>query len=583
MSLTLTVVVASAFAGALAVWVVTRSNERAPRLPTRLSIKLTTIDELSLGPGPILAASPDGTQVVFVGRRDGVDRLYRRPLGQLEASLIPGTDGARTPFFSPDGEWVGFVADDQLKKIPVRGGPAVTICDAPGFVIGASWSDDDTLVFGELSTGLSQVVAAGGTPQPLTTVDRTQAEHSHLAPELLPGGTAVLFSVLYGSGRPQQIEVQSLETGERRALIEGTAPRFAPPGHIVFQRAGALWAVPFDPDRLELTHDPTVIVEGVQLSVPFASVAHFALAGEGALMYVPSAPRRSTLVWVDRSGQTTPLIEEQAAYSHPRLSPDGTRVTYEMVSETGQVNIWVVDQRGTRTRITAEGVNLDPVWAPDGNWIAFASLRTGDGELYRKRADGTGQAELLLAREEDQAPHSWSSDGLAFYDANATTGRDILMLPLEGEQRPSPIVATPANERSPSLSPDGQWLAYVSNESGRDEIYVQPYPGPGERVTVSTVGGQEPVWSPDGRELFYRDGYKMMVVSVTSDPEFAIGTATLLFEEPFVMEPPPSGSQFYDVAPDGQQFVMVQQTSRPTELIVVLNWSEELKRLVPVN
>ncbi len=340
--------------------------------------------------------------------------------------------------------------------------------------------------------------------------------------------------------------------------------------------------VPFDLAALEVTGDSVPVVQGVRQNAPGGAV-DYGISDNGTLVYVPStstAGLNRTLVWVDREGLATPLIEDRQAYRRPRLSPDGQRVAVE-VQSVANSDIWIYDiGRGTRMRLTVEGTNQSPVWTPDGTRVTFSSNRDGPPDLYWKPADGSGQAELLLNMnsQNNLVPSSWSPDGesLAFYNANGPG--DIWALPREGDA--STFVATAFDERSPMFSPDGRWLAYVSNESGRDEVYVQPYPGPGGKWPISTEGGTEPRWSADGRELFYRLGDKMMVVEVRSEPAFSSERPQLVFEVPYLRDQ--FGTSNYDISPDGQRFLMIKEEGgQQAQINVVLNWFEELKRLVP--
>ena len=346
--------------------------------------------------------------------------------------------------------------------------------------------------------------------------------------------------------------------------------------------------VPFDLAALEVTGDSVPVLQGVRQQT--VGSVDYAISDNGTLVYVPSTSTgglNRTLVWVDRQGLATPLIEDRQAYRRPRLSPDGQRVAVAVqtvsVSSVANTDIWIYNiGRGTRMRLTVEGGNASPVWTPDGTRVTFSSIRDGPQDLYWKPADGSGQAELLLNMnsQNNLVPTSWSPDGesLAFYDTSGA--RDIWTLPREGDA--STFVATAFNERSPMFSPDGRWLAYVSDESGRDEIYVKPYPGPGGKWPISTEGGTEPQWSADGRELFYRLGDKMMVVGVQSEPAFSSGRPQLVFEGPYLTDL--FATSNYDISPDGQRFLMIkEEEGQQDQINVVLNWTEELKRLVPTN
>jgi serine/threonine-protein kinase len=569
----------------ITVWNLTRP---APVPLKRFAVHLPPGDELSLGRGS--AISPDGQNVVYVaGRRGGGPQLYLRPMDQLEATPLRGTEGARGPFFSPDGQWIGFHAGGKLKKVSIAGGSPVTLCDART-VRGASWGRDDTIFFStDESSKLLRVSASGGKPEAVRTLDLGKEGQGPRWPKILPGGKAVLYTAWSGSLDNASIEVQSLETGERRILVQGgISPHYVPTRHIVFARGGSLLAVPFDLGRLEIAGSPVPVIEGVQ--VDSGGGAQFSLSSDGSVLYVPgsvSLPNRK-LVWVDRQGVERPVAETLRAYVDPRLSPDGQRLAVSIHDASGGVDIWVLElARGTLTRLTfGEGASTRPIWSSDGERVIFGSSRVeGTFSMFSKPADGSGIAEQLTTGAFPSIPASVSSDGKAivFRQNSDTTGLDIGMVRLEGEREPEILLGTPFDEHTGMLSPDDRWLAYVSNESGREEIYVRPFPGPGGRMQVSTEGGTEPMWSPDGRELFYRNGEKMMAVAISSEPELAPGKPTLLFEgryETGLVWGTPSSN--YDVAPDGR-FVMIRTAERPglAQLNIVLNWFEELKRLVP--
>jgi len=572
---------------------------------------------------PSVALSPDGVRLAYVAvRGNGQPLLYLRDMDSLEAKPIPGTEGASAPFFSPDGQWIGFFAGGKLKKVSVSGGASLALCDAPSGR-GASWGPADTIFFTPTNgpTGILKVPAAGGTPQVLTTADAQKQEASHRWPEVLPGGKALFFVVFTGGGPDTaQIVAQSLQTGERRVLVQGgTSPHYSPSGHLLYHRAGTLMAVPFDPVRLEVQGIPAPVLEGVMGTEGLAVAAHFTVSRNGTLVYVPGSGQAAerTLVWVDRKGAAQPLAAPLRAYAQPRLSPDGRRLAIEI--EAGTRDLWVYDfAREALTRLTFEGNNGYPTWTPDGKKIAFQSFRAGRTALglFWKLADGTGAEASLPTGEYNAGPGSWTPDGkvLAFWELNPSTLRDIWALPMEGDPRqagtegrkPRLFLRAPFNETAPTFSPDGRWLAYVSDESGRNEVYVQPFPGPGGpppvgsssqgaqspgsgpqggKWQVSTEGGTGPVWNRNGRELFYRIGDRMMAVDVTAQPAFAAGKPRLLFEARYDPDPGASYRANYDVAPDGQRFLMVkgpETTSQLTQVNMVLDWFEELKRRVPV-
>jgi eukaryotic-like serine/threonine-protein kinase len=559
----------------------------SPQPVTRTVINLPPGQQLSgLENGPAVALSPDGTHLAYVARQGGTQQIYLRAMDNLEARPIPGTEGALNPFFSPDGQWLGFFAGGKLKKVSVSGGAALTLGDA-ALPRGASWSSHGMIVFAPTNVSvLQQVPDAGGTPQPLTRFKK--GDVSQRWPEFLPGGKAVLFAA-GTSGinfTNAQVALQSVGTGERRNLIQGGMyPRYAPSGHLVYAQGGSLMAVPFDPQRLTATGAAVPVVEGL-LQSPSSGAAQYSFSATGSLVYVSGGVQSAQLrlVWVNRNGAEQPLAAPAHAYLNPLVSLDGRRVAVGITELESQ--IWLYDlSRETLTRLTFEGnVNNRPVWTPDGKRIAFESNKEGPGNVFWQLADGSGGMERLTTSDYTQVPMSWSPDGqrLAFIETNPTTGWDIWVLRM-GDRKAQPFLRTRFDESVPRFSPDGRWLAYISNESGRFEIYVQPYPGPGGKWQISTEGGTEPAWNPNGRELFYRRGDKMMAVDIATQPGFVAGKPRVLFEGRY--EPTPGTTPNYDVSPDGQRFLMLKSGEAgevaPTQINVVLNWFEELKRRVP--
>jgi len=537
--------------------------------------------------GPAVALSPDGTHLAYLARQNGTQQLYLRAMDSLEARPLPGTEGAVNPFFSPDGQWVGFFESGKLKKVSVTGGAALTLGDIGATPSGASWGSQGMIIFAPTLVGvLQQVSDAGGTTQPLTR--REKGEVSHRWPEFLPGGKAVLFAAgtINNNWTNAHVVVQSLGTGERRNLVQGGMyPRFAPSGHLVYAQGGSLMAVPFDAQRLAVTGAAVPVVEGV-LQSAFSGAAQYSFSSTGSLVYVPGGIQaaQSKLVWVTRNGQEQPLAAPAHAYQFPRLSPDGRRVAVGIVEQESQV--WLFDlSRETLTRLTFGGsVNQTQLWTPDGKRIAFMSDKEGPSNIFWQLADGGGGLERLTTSEYANSPKSWSPDGqlLAFIEITPTSGYDIWVLRIS-DRKAQPFLRTQFNEGVPEFSPDGHWLAYISDESGHFEVYVQPYPGPGGKWQISTEGGGEPVWNPNGRELFYRSGNKMMAVEIATQPGLTVGKPRMLFEGQY--QPTPATFPNYDVSPDGQRFLMLkpseQEQAAPTQINVVLNWFEELKHKVP--
>ena len=562
----------------VAIWGWLRPSSTAKPSVRRFVIAPASVEEQAVS-FPVI--SPDGTALVYVGAggESGVRRLYRRMLNQFDTNPIPGTEGAQLPFFSPDGQWVGFWANGALRKVPVDGGPVVTIAET-GPLYGASWGSNGTIVFAGLLTGLRQVSASGGAPEILTTLglDET-SDLGHYTPEVLPGGDAVLFVSLV-DGVSYRIAVASMATGEGHPLIEGASgARYVPTGHIMFARPdGSLWAVRFDLDRLRVRGEPALVMD--QTVRVNGSVVGYAIGDDGTLVFVaPGRATASDLLWVDHTGAASVLPFPPQLYLHPRLSPNGRQVALTIRDPSdGREDIWLLDlDRGTRSRFTVEGtVNRWPVWTHNGSRIAFSSSRDSSSfDLFSKPADGSEDARSLLSSERLLVPFSWAAEqqALAYYEVASGQG-DIWTLAATGT--PSPIVTTPFDERAPMFSPDGRWLAYVSEESGRSEVYVRPYPGPGARISISSEGGIEPVWSRDGRALYYRRGERMMVVPIEAAGTF--GSSRVLFQRGYAFSPIGRGNPNYDVAADGR-FLMVSRAADEgvVPIHVVLNFFEELK------
>ena len=487
----------------------------------------------------------------------------------LVARPLPGTEGARYPFFSRDSQWVGFFAEGELRKVSVSGDAPLRISDVPAVNRGASWGPDGTIIFSAAGQGLMRVPAAGGAAEALTTIDTDKGEQSHIWPRFLPDGRAVLFGIYpYQAGG---MAVLSLETGERHVL--GHKPRgparYLQTGHLVWGEGGGIRAAPFDRARLELAGPHVLLLHGVY-EPPNDGGLFFAVSPTGALVYVPGGVDHA-LVVVDRSGNATPLTDERRGYRFPRFSPDGRRVAVTIdPPDQGDSSIWVYNvERGAGLPLTFQGHQLTPVWSLDGRRLVYSSLRP-DLDLYWRAADGTGEAHRLLEREYIQHPESWSPNGFLAFTEHHPDQDDILVLSKDGVV--SPFLVTRFDERMPRFSPDGKWLAYVSDESGQDEVYVQPYPGPGRKILISIGGGRTPEWAADGRELVYRSAHQMMVVALEIGSTFDPGKPRPLFEDPY--DKTQHGN--YDISPDGQRFVMIKRSN--TQFNLVFNWFEDLKR-----
>ena len=560
------------------------------------------------GADRILTVSPDGSRIVYTSANvspyvNGIPvRLFARKLDQLQNTLLAGPGDVRDPFFSPDGEWVGFFDPiTRIQKVGAAGGPPIALAAMDGNARGATWGPDDTIIFATVNTatGLQRISTNGGEPTILTRPNHEKGERDHVWPYFLPGGHAVLFTILpVGPIEDAQIAVLDLRDGKQKVLVRGGSDaRYVPGGFLVYGFAGTLRAVAFDAERLEVRGTPVPVLQQV-VTTPVEGAANFGVAGNGTLIYasgtLTSAPRTRSLVWVDREGRAIPVFEREAVYRAPRLSPDGKRVAVDVtsVSTSGAPNrdIWVIDiGPGTQTRLTSEpGIDSLPLWTRDGKAIVFSSDRAGGASLlYSVPADGSKRPESLTKGDSSQGATSWSPDGrtLAFYDVRGPY--DMFTLTLGAA--PIPYSQTSFREQGPTFSPDGRWIAYSSNETGRDEIYIAPYPGPGGRIAVSTGGGRAPRWAPNGRELFFRNDRQMMAVTVDyAGPTLKIAAPRLLFDGDFVQEDVSQGAQNYDVSVDGQRFLMIREAGSPNQadapppqILVVQHFDEELKRLVP--
>jgi serine/threonine-protein kinase len=566
-------------------WILLRPASVAPSDPLHLSITLQPTQELGRDGDLLVALSPDGSRLVFEAHH-GSDReqLFLRQMDRPEVTPIPGTVGAANPCFSPDGKWVLFYADNKLKKVSLAGGEPQVVCD--GDWGGASWGPGDTIIFARnYNTGLFRVPATGGTPEELTSPDMTKGELGHLWPQILPDGKSVLFTALSAPMEKARIVVLSLETRKQRVLIEGGVfARYVATGHLVYARGKTMMAMPFDLASLKVTGPAVSVLEDVPAHSSNGN-SQFAISESGLLAYVPASGWATDrmLVSVDRQGVGQPLTDRLKAYAGATLAPDGRRLALVIEDNNKSSDVWVYElDRGVLTRLTSGATaEFNPVWTPDGKRIIF-SLENPVYNLFWKAADGGSAEEPLLTGGNDKYPGSVSPDGkvLAFSEQDPETRLDLWVLPLEGERRPKPFLQTPYIEMRPAFSTDGHWLAYQSNQSGRDEVYVQAYPGPGAKVQISTDGGTEPVWGGNGRELFYRNGRKVLAVAlIKTSPEFLAGKPVELFEGPYSSDQYRPG---YDVTPDGQRFIMVKvpEGSAPRQINVIVNWFDELRSRV---
>jgi eukaryotic-like serine/threonine-protein kinase len=571
--LTAAVLVAVA-ATAFGSWLLWRSDRRLAE-PVRATIDLAGGVSFFTLVSSNIAVSPDGRGLVYAGFSDEVAGLFMRALDEFESRPIAGASPGVMPFFSPDGQWIGFLGSGDLRKVPVGGGAATVVCDAfPG---GAVWTEDNSIIFTAAPNGpLSRVPAAGGQPQPLTKLE--DGEIAHRWPALLPGGRAILFaSSSDGGWEEARIVVQPLDGGPRQTVVDGgSAPQYVPSGHIVFHRDGSLFALPFDPVKLAAMGPARPVVTNV-VSSNGDGRSQFAVSRTGTLIYASgTTAAKRTLAWVTRAGLVQPIDVPMHAYEHPRISPDGRHVALTL--RDGDPDVWVLElERRMLTRLTFErGEDESPIWTPDGKRIIFSASRVSKPRQTIARAfDGSGSEEVLFTTPQHHHLGSWSPDGQLITDEGPGNW-GIFAGPPDGKQR-RVFVNERFSEQGARLSPDGRWLAYSSNESSRTEVYVQAFPGPGGKWQISTEGGVEAQWSRDGRELFYRAGDNMMAVTIETKATFRASPPRVLFEGRYARIGWPQAN--YDVAADGR-FLMIRGDDQtlPTTIRAVLNWSEELRR-----
>ena len=578
-----------------AVWMLKPAAGAEPGIVTRFSYTLPDGQRLRNTGRTTIAISPDGRHFVY----NVTGGLLLRSMDGLDARLIAGTEDALTnPFFSPDGQWVGFFSptDSLLKKIPIAGGTAVTLSKVTN-PFGASWQADNSIIFGQ-PEGILRVSSNGGTAEMLVATETGEQAHG---PQLLPGGEWLLFSLTRGAADTRwdsaEIVAHSLQTGERKVLWRGGSDaRYVPTGHLLYALDDALFALPFDLERVEVSGGPVPLVAGLQRAPGpggQTATAHYAVSDRGTLLHVIGTltAQARTLAWVDRDGSQQAIDAPPRAYAYPRISPDGTQVAFDVRDQEQDIWIWHFTRR-TLTRLTFDpGWDRYPVWTPDGRRIVFSSQRAGGANLFWQAADGTGAAERLTDNTNVQNASSISADGTMLVFEEVTTTPDVHALTLNGDRRAAPLVATMFNETNAELSRDGRWLAYRSNESGRNEVYVRPFPRVDEgRWQVSTGGGIQPLWAPNSRELFFLDlNGRIVAVPIEAGPGFRAGNPRVIVEGPFVTIVPGLNGRMYDVSPDGQRFLVAkgddsnQQATPPTQIVVVQNWFEELKRRAPSN
>jgi serine/threonine protein kinase/Tol biopolymer transport system component len=582
------VITASAVVAAgIIVWTTGRQPPRSEPV-MRLSSDMGAGIRLNATMGSRLVLSPDGRVLVLVGSPGVNDRsrLFVRHLDQLQATSLPGTEGARNPFFSPDGQSIGFFADGQLKRVPLSGGTAVALCDAPDDR-GGSWSDDGWIVFSPRpGEALYRVSSEGGTPEALTTLGAREVTHRW--PQVLPGGRAVLYTASTATGNYEAatIAVRSLASGETTIVHRsGYNARYVPSGHLVYISQGSLYAARFNLDRLAI-ESPAAPIVGDVTNAPGTGAADFSISSNGSMVYAPSAgeAENPSIFWLSADGKLRPLRSVPATYQTIRFAPDGERLATTIRNQ--QTDIWTYEWgRDVMSPVTSHpALDTDPVWSPDGSGIAFRSTRSGVDNLYWQHSDGTGEPVRLTDSKIGQQPKSWHPSGRFVAYEEVGRDRDVWIMPIEGDEasgwrpgKPSAFLSGSFNEGEPAFSPDGRWLAYASDESGTTEVFVVPFPGPGGRSRVSTAGGSFPRWSAAQRELFYLGEDRKIMVAA-----FTVQGTTFRADKPRVWSDVTVVN--FDVHPDGKRVAVLKAPESRTQqqsgdLVFIVNFFDELRRL----
>ena len=568
----------------------TRPTELKPLV--RLDVDLGSDVSLGSTSGVAAILSPDGTRLVYVSK----GKLFTRTLDQSKATELAGTDGATAPFFSPDGQWIAFFAGGKLKKLPINGGPASYLADASAGY-GGSWSEDGSIVVSPAAFGgLVEIPSSGGPLTPL--LELAPGETFHHWPQVLPGGQVVLFTSSTLSG--MNIEAVSLKDRHRKILLRGGSfGRYLQTGtgsgHLIYVNNGALFAVPFDPKDLEVSGTPILVLDQVSYDPIFVS-AQLDVSHNGMVVYQAGGAQSllATVQWLSRNGNMEPLLSKPGTYTRPRLSPDGHRLALD-IPDASSRDVWIYDwQRDNTTRLTfnAGGVSPNPIWSPDGRYIVFE----GRGGIFWTRSDGGGKPVPLIESKTRQVPWSFTSDGrhLAWLESASTSGWELWTVSVKQDDtglsagKPELFLRNSFDNRYPAFSPDGHWMAYTSNEAGTYQVYVRAFPDRGGRWQVSSAGGSYPLWSPNGRELFFRTGdNQIMVANYTFKADSFVPDKPRLWSDKRLLNFGLIGTASYDIAPDGNRIaaLMPVETSESQQaqnhVIFLMNFFDELRRKVP--
>jgi serine/threonine protein kinase/Tol biopolymer transport system component len=573
----------AALAAAAATVLVIRLRSEPPRV-IQSSVLPPEKSSFAFEFGP-MALSPDGRRVAFVATSSGINRLWVQPLSGMSAQPLAGTEGASNPFWSPDSRFLGYFANRKLNKIEASGGPPQTLADA-SLGRGGSWNREGVILFVPNSREVvHRVSASGGEPSPVTKLDAGASEVSHRWPVFLPDGRRFLYLAQnsQGAGEKNGIYAASLDGGERKLLFNAnTNVAYTSPGHLLFYRERTLLARPFDPKSLRFTAEAFPVAKDVQHFATFAQ-AVFAASDQGLLAYQTGVSGGQTqLTWLDRAGKPAGTVGAPGHLATPRMSNDGRRVAVRILDSQAVGDIWIYDLEGdTRTRFTFDpSDDFGPLWSHDDSRVVFSSARKSPGDIYQRDSAGTAKEEPLLSSNAFEMALDWSPDGrvllLQVDDPRSPTQMDLWTYSA-ADGKAKPFLQSASNEILGRFSPDGRWIAYVSNESGKEEVYVVPFPGPGGKWQISTAGGRAPLWTRGGREIVYQaPGDEIMAVEVRTTPTFQAGIPKALFKTH--LRPPPGGQ--FDVSPDGERFLVNlrpgEEVSDPVTL--VQNWTAERQR-----
>jgi eukaryotic-like serine/threonine-protein kinase len=541
---------------------------------TRFTISLPEHSDLSVDTTQAIVLSPNGKELAYLASENGLPHLYVRSLDHFDSLAIPESEGASFPFFSPDGQWIAFFSQGKLKKASVNGSAPVVVCDLNSF-FGGTWTSDGKIIFDDPSLGLGVVPAAGGTPQKIPLKDNS---HSPSQPRIFPNSRWVVTTDYAGTAA--QLTAVNVDSGDIKVLVKNAEGAYYSANRLVYYSGGTIWAVPFDVKSVSLAGPAVPVVTGVDER---NFVSQFSASETGVLAYAPGVAGNFTrnLFWVDRKGQGQKIDIPPSDFVDPSISPDGKRIAVILRSVSGQQLAVYDAARGVLMQIPSNGAHFAaPAWTADGQDLIVdavgPNLKRG---IYRMPADGSRGPALIYSLTENAHVTSVAVGRAVIMMTDPTTGTDLWTMELDGNHEPQPFRRTPAMERQGSLSPDGKWMAYASNESGRSEIYVEPVPGPGGRWQISSNGGEQPRWARDGREVFYRNGTKMFSVSVQTRASFIAGKPEELFDASFDRGGAVDG---YDVTPDGKSFLMTRsERPNPTEIRVVVGWPQEIATPVP--